>query len=153
MPQAQFAILLLTVIPPLGLADYHPTDCESVSKAENRNHVNPAPFVLSLLSGQVIAEGGNPGKSLGAIPKACIGLFSEDDRGFIDSRVADDDGTFSFKGVPPGDYRLLVIDPHKVFCMANISIRIQWGNKARGKRIVVHLKPTGIDTCSYADYK
>jgi hypothetical protein len=120
----------------------------------NRNQVDPKPLSIRTLSGKV---SGVPGKlDLGPIPGACLGLFTETDHRLIASVAADDSGRFRFARISPGQYRLVARDPQNVLCLANVRVRIvDWprGGTLRAKHIIVHLRPAGIDRCSYADYK
>jgi hypothetical protein len=128
--------------------------CEAITRYENRNQVDDGPLVLSTLSGQVFAEVGNPAKPLGPFPNACIGLFSEGEHKLVSNTVANKDGSFSIRDVPPGSYRLVVRDSQNAFCVANAPIRMsEPKERARGGRVVIHLRPAGIDDCSYANYK
>jgi hypothetical protein len=152
--QIQIAITAIIFISSFTLQQQTAATCEAITKYENRNQVNYGPLVLSTLSGKVVAEGGKPVKSLGLISNACIGLFSEDEHKFIANTVASEDGSFSIKDVQPGSYRLVVRDPQNVFCVANAPVRLtKPKERAKGKRMVIHLRPAGIDSCSYADYK
>ena len=148
------ALIAITIPYSLSLCRQSTVNCGSSVKYENRNQTDPHPIVLSRLSGRVIAEGGNPSRSLGVIPKACISLFTEKEHAMIASVIGNEDGRFNFKNVRPGHYRIVVHDPQNVFCVANSRVTII-GSKQRlvRKQIVIHLRPAGIDDCSYADYK
>ena len=123
----------------------------------NRNQVDPKPLSIRILSGKVFDEiGENPVQVHAPIPGACLGLFTETDHRLVASATADDRGRFRFARVSPGHYRLVARDPQNVFCLANALVRIvDWpgGGALKAKRTIVHLRPAGIDTCSYADYK
>jgi hypothetical protein len=123
----------------------------------NRNQVDPEPLSIRILSGKVFDQiGEDPVQVHAPIPGACLGLFTETDHRLIASAPADDRGNFRFARVSPGQYRLVARDPQNVFCLANARVRIvDWpgGGALKRKHLVVHLRPAGIDSCSYADYK
>jgi hypothetical protein len=82
-----------------------------------------------------------------------LGLFTEKDHHLVVSVVADDQGRFKFSSVPSGRYRLVVRDPQNVFCVANMPLRIVRWPLRKAKRLVIHMRPAGIDDCSYGDFK
>ena len=123
-------------------------------KYENKNQVDPKPLSVRVLSGRVISEVGEIGaaQETGAIPGARIGLFTEQERRLVATTVADAEGRFKLAIVPPGKYRLVV---HVVgLCVANVPLQVVKSSSGKDqKQIVVHMRPAGIDTCSYGDDK
>ena len=117
----------------------------------SKNQVKPRALAVRTVSGEVIAEVGSPAKSLGSFP-ACLGLFTQPDYCLIASVAADETGRFSFNSVRPGRYRLVARDPQGAFCVANTEVHVV--RRARkSKAILIHLRPAGIDDCSYAELR
>ena len=126
--------------------------CKSPIEYGNRNQVEPKRSSVRGISGRVIAEVGQPAKEVGAVP-ACLGLFTESDHRLIASVVADDEGRFKFGSVSPGKYRLVVRDPQNGFCVANMPLSIAKWPRGKAKSLVIHMRPAGVDDCSYGDFK
>ena len=82
------------------------------------------------------------------IPKVCVALFGEPDHKLIVSAETDELGRFSLQAIPPGEYRLVsVYDP---LCPANAILRVAKKSK-NYTPLQVHMKPRGLDECSYAE--
>ena len=126
--------------------------CKSPIEYGNRNQVDPERSSVRGISGRVIAEVGRPAKEIGSVP-ACLGLFTEKDHRLISSVIADDEGRFKFSSVPSGRYRLVVRDPQNAFCVANMPLRVVRWPRGKAKPLVIHMRPAGIDDCSYGDFK
>lgn len=129
--------------------------CKDQATYENKNQVEPQRLYLSTLSGKVIVETGEfrgEPREIGVVSGACVYLFSERGHRLVASVVADDNGHFAFDHVSRGQYRLIV--RAQSLCVANARVEIVRKSSARrGRRIVVHMRPSGYDACSYADYK
>ena len=144
-------ILLVACSGSLSYAQQSPS-CKSPIEYGNRNQVDPKPSSVRGISGRVIAEVGRPAKEVGPIP-ACLGLFMEKDHRLVASAVANEEGRFKFSSVPPGRYRLVVRDPQNAFCIANMPLRIVRWLRGKAKPLVFHMRPAGIDDCSYGEFK
>jgi hypothetical protein len=81
-----------------------------------------------------------------AIPKVSLGLFSERSHSLVAVAQTADDGKFTFTIVASGKYRLVAASPG--FCSANVPIVVRAG-AASNRRIDLHMKVGGIDTCSF----
>jgi hypothetical protein len=130
--------------------------CKAPTKYQNKNQVDPEPLSLMIVSGRVISEVGDVGaaRELGPVLGACLSLFTAQGHRLMATTVADREGRFQFKKVPIGKYRLVVrAEP---LCLANVPVRVfrQRSKKpSRSKQVVLHMRPAGIDDCSYGDYK
>ena len=121
---------------------------------ENHNQVDPRPLSLRELTGRVLTEVDEPAQVVGPVSGACLGLFIEQDHHLVATATADKEGHFEFGAVAPGRYRLVV--RANGLCAANVPLQIAAKSRSRKQKnseIVVHMRPAGIDTCSYADYK
>jgi hypothetical protein len=126
--------------------------CKPSIAYENRNQVEPKRSSVRRISGRVVAESGRPAKEVGSVP-ACIGLFTEEGHRLVTSVVADDEGRFKLTSFPPGQYRLVVRDPQDGFCVANMPLRVVRWPRGNAKPLVIHMRPSSIDDCSYGDFK
>ena len=145
-------ILTLGALAVLGSVAYAQTPrCKAPIEYGNRNQVDPKRSSLRTISGRVIAEAGRPAKQAGSVP-ACIGLFTEEGHRLVTSVVADDQGRFSLGSIRPGQYRLVVRDPQDVFCVANMPLSVVRWPRGKGRPLVIHLRPSGVDDCSYGDF-
>jgi hypothetical protein len=149
--QLNLAIVFVLVLPLLAGAQ-QPVTCKSPIEYGNRNQVDPKRSNVRRLSGRVIMEVGDPAKELGPVP-ACLGLFTEKDHRLVASAIADEEGHFKFKSVSSGRYRLVVRDPQNAFCLANMLLRVVQWPRGTTKSLVIHMRPAGIDDCSYGDFK
>lgn len=112
---------------------------------ENKNQIDNGPFLVSIVRG-IVKDFDNV-----VIPKACVGLFTDTDHKLIVAVETDDNGRFEIKTVPPGEYRLVA--KCEGLCVANAPLRVRRTSNRRGKPLNVHMKPSGIDSCSYIDQK
>lgn len=144
-----FSISLVSLLGSFSLGQ-GPVRCPKSLEYVNRNQVDPGRSTLRVIAGRVVAEVGQPARRVGPIP-ACLGLFTENDHRLVASAVADEEGRFKFKSIQPGFYRLVVRDPQNAFCVANMPLRVI--ASGRGKLLVIHMRPSGIDDCSYGDVK
>lgn len=117
--------------------------CTTPVEYENKNQVDPPALSLWTLSGRVIDFQGV------TIPDACLAMFREKDKKLVRAIVANRNGRFSIRGLRKGRYRLLV--KVRGFCPANSKLVV--GSKKPARRVVVHMKPQGIDSCSFIDTK
>jgi hypothetical protein len=128
--------------------------CKQGVVYENHNQSDPNPLSVRSLTGRVIAEAGDEAREIGPVPGACLGLFTEEKHRLIAIVNADQEGEFQFSKVPKGRYRLVVRVGS--LCTANVPLRIT--GERRGKvignqQLVIHMRPGGVDRCSYGDYK
>lgn len=152
-------ILLIPVLP--ASAQQESSQCKFPIVYGNKNQVDPKLQSVNMVSGRVFNEVGdvgtptkNPARELGAIPGACLGLFTEKGHRLIASAEADDEGRFKFKSIPHGKYRLVVRDPYDSFCVANMPLRVSKSILRRNsKTILIHMRSEGIDDCSYGEVK
>ena len=117
-------------------------DSPCMAEYENHNQVDYGPLIVQEVKGTIMDP------QQGAVPKVCVGIFTEKDHKLVATTESDADGKFSLQSVPPGRYRLVVkADP---LCAANVPLQVV---KHRKKKQVlqVHMKPRGLDSCSYAD--
>ena len=117
-------------------------DCKTKITYEYRNQTDPRPVSIAIISG--IAQD----KDQVRIPNVCLGLFLG--HRLVSTAVTDQKGRFRFGRVNPGRYR--IVAKYEGFCTANIPVLVKPTSKQH-KRLVFHMEPTGIDTCSYGDYK
>ena len=127
-------------------------NCKSPIEYGNRNQVDPKRSSVRKIFGRVVAEAGRPAKKAGSVP-ACIGLFTEEGHRLVASVVADDEGRFKLATIPPGQYRIIVRDPQDGFCVANMALRVVRWPRGIAKSLVIHMRPSGMDDCSYGDFK
>lgn len=133
--------------------------CERALVYENKNQVDPRPLVMKAITGRVLFQTGDRAgevKDVGPVPRACLSLFSEGSHKKIASLTADEEGRFNFGNIPSGHYRLLVRDPYAGLCVANIPLKVSGFHKlkARGrKQLIVHMRASAIDDCSYGEYR
>lgn len=138
--RAGVAAVALLVLPLAARGQGHSSPC--IVQYENHNQVDYGPLVVQDVKGTII----DPQQV--AVPKVCVGIFTEKDHKLVATTESDADGKFSLQSVPPGRYRLVVkADP---LCAANVPLQVV---KHRKKKQVlqVHMKPRGLDSCSYAD--
>jgi hypothetical protein len=153
IPTMKRAIILTVLLPVFSLlAGAQQPICRSPIEYGNRNQVNPKRSSVRGLSGRVVSEVGDPAKEIGPVP-ACLGLFTEKDHRLVATAVADEEGRFKFKSVASGRYRLVVRDPQNAFCLANMPLHIVGWPRGTTKSLVIHMRPSGIDDCSYGDFK
>lgn len=147
-----YAVSIIAVAALLSNAQEQVPTCKPPIEYGNRNQNEPKRSSVRTISGRVIAEVGSPAKEVGPVP-ACLGLFTEEDHRLIASAVADEKGRFRFRPISEGRYRLVVRDPQNAFCIANMPLRLARWRREKAKALVIHLRPSGIDDCSYGDFK
>ncbi len=129
-----------------GLGIAHGEDhvnCNNMSY-EHRNQVDYGPIKVNSVRGTVRDFNKVP------IPNACIGIFSESSHKLIAAAGSSKNGYFEIKGIPDGDYRLVI--KYAAFCPANAKLRLE-SHSQHYKPLVVHMEAGGIDSCSYVDKK
>ncbi|WP_390905474.1 carboxypeptidase-like regulatory domain-containing protein [Occallatibacter riparius] len=113
-----------------------------VVEYENHNQIDYGPLVVQDVKGTITDP------EQGAVQKVCVGVFTETDHNLVAATESDANGRFSLQGVPPGRYRLVVkADP---LCAANVPLRVV-KNQRKKQVLRVHMRPHGMDSCSYAD--
>lgn len=141
-----FSVLLLLITSQSALSQ-KTSDCSKPLTYENKHQIDPKPLILSRIVGVVKDEQGVP------IPYVCLAVFSKDGQKLLFQSISSQKGKFIFKLLPPGDYRIIAkYDP---FCTANIPVKIiarKLKDKYKHRKMVVYLKPTGVDNCSYGSY-
>jgi hypothetical protein len=140
-----FALFFLPV-----LAQDADEDCPKQLEYVNRNQVDPLTISLRGVEGRAIDSSG------AAIPNICVALFTEKEHRFVAQTVADENGYFRFGKIPKGRYRLVARVDYDYLCPVNIRIRrvnFPSGGIFRKTRLVLHMRPAAIDTCSYGDTK
>jgi hypothetical protein len=112
---------------------------------EDRNQIDPQPLKLHSIRGFASDDEGV------AVP-VVVGIFTEKDHLLVSSARAGVDGKFDFKDIPPGRYRIVAMLDG--LCPANVPILVESGSAWISKRIVhLHIRPRGIDTCSFGDLR
>ncbi len=105
---------------------------------ENHNQVDPSALAVPGVMGWAHDDQGV------AMPRVCLGLFSERSHTLLAVVQTADDGTFP--GIANGKYRLVATSPG--FCSANVPIAVQRGAFSY-RRIDLHMKVGGIDIGSF----
>ena len=108
---------------------------------EDRNQIDYGPVAVGQLRGKAVDLNAVP------VPGVCVGLFRESDHSLIASTATSDDGEFTLKNPPRGDYRLVARYP--AFGTANARVRIGRG----AKNLILRMRPSDIDTTSYVESK
>jgi TPR repeat protein len=112
-------------------------------KYANHNQVEPRPILLSAIGGHTVEwQAGH------SVPGTGLALFTEVDHKLVAVTAADDQGSFSFPNVKPGSYRGVAV--YYPLCPANVPVKVTSGRRA-GKELVVHMRPEGLDACSWGD--
>jgi hypothetical protein len=107
---------------------------------ENHNPTDYGPLRVSKIYGISVDPQDVP------IRRALVLLFRESDRKLAAHSRTDPEGIFRLNNVRSGKYRLVV--KYEGFCSANVPIEYRTGRRARGE-LVVHMRPRGMDQCSY----
>jgi hypothetical protein len=118
------------------------TSSPCMAEYENHNQIDYGPLVVREVRGTV----SDPQQT--AMPKVCLTVFTEKDHKSVATTETDANGRFSFQSVPPGRYRLIV--KADALCTANIPLHVV--SRLKRKQVLqVHMKPRGLDTCSYGE--
>ena len=140
-----FGLLFLLTDVTAAQQALHP--CNGDIMYENHNQVDPRALSLRGISGKAVDSEGI------AIPGVCVALFTEQQR-LVSTVSSNEEGRFQLKQVAPGSYRLVA--KYNGFCVANVPLRVvAWpaGGVVKRRRIVLHMRPTLMHQCGYADYK
>jgi hypothetical protein len=123
--------------------------CRDAMVYENRNQVDYGPLKTIGIRGQAVLD--NHGFGVRSpVPHACISLFGENNHEWIVTTIADDKGNYSFKGVKPGQYRL-VARSNDLYS-ANVPILViepKSKSNFASKRIVIHFTFIGTHGNSF----
>jgi carboxypeptidase family protein len=125
-----------------GISRGEQVSCKQQSQYENHNMVDYGPLEFSsVIDGSAIDPSG------AAVNGACIFVFTEKGHHLITTTQADDEGKFNLT-LKHGTYRIVVkMSP---LCAANIPVHVV---QKASTNLLVHLKPRGIDECSYGEAK
>jgi hypothetical protein len=125
-------------------------DCPKQVEYVNRNFIDTPTISLRGVEGRATDSSGVP------VPNICVALFTEKERRFVAQTVTDENGYFRFGKIPKGRYRLVGRLNYDYLCPVNVRIRrvsFPLGGFFRKSRLVLHMRPAGIDDCSYGDTK
>lgn len=135
-------IFAVTLLAEPSFAQQKGESSPCMAEYENHNQIDYGPLVVQDVKGTIT----DPQQV--AVPKVCVGIFTEKDHKLVATTESGADGKFSLQSVPPGRYRLVVkADP---LCAANVPLRVVKSEKKK-QVLRVHMKPRGLDSCSYAD--
>lgn len=135
---------------PVAAQEESDDDCPKQLEYVNRNQVDPPTISLRGVEGRAVDSSGV------AIGYICVALFTEKEHRFVAQTVADENGYFRFGKIPKGNYRLVARVDYDYLCPVNVRIRrvsFPRGGFFRKTSLVLHLRPAGIDDCSYGDTK
>jgi hypothetical protein len=118
--------------------------CDLTVKFVDHNMVDYS-VIVRAIRGVIVDSSGAPAY------KGCVTLFASDRSTLLRSAVANDNGKFELQHVKPGTYWLLVQDGQRAFCPSSTHVKLK--RSARRSKLLVHLIPGGIDTCSYCEAK
>jgi len=124
----------------LARSQAEPSSGDGPMGYENHNQTDYKALIIRAVVGKAHDEQGVP------IPNVSLGLFTEKDHKLVTVVESAADGTFEFRKVTPGLYRLVA--KYNGFCAANVPIEVR--HHASTNRVVdLHMKPARLDTCSY----
>jgi hypothetical protein len=109
---------------------------------ENHNQVDYGPLRIAELRGIAKDPQDVP------VPDVWVLLFSEKQHTLIAQSKSDSKGAFGLEGIRGGRYRLVL--KYAGFCSANIPVDLKLTSHSK-RSLVVHMKPAGIDECSYGE--
>lgn len=143
----RFVYTVLTIATLFGTAALaqDTAECSSVEYTD-KNQVKPRSIVLKTVAGQVSIHDG------GFLEYGCAILFTETGKKIVSVTNISTGGRFKLGRVPPGRYRLVVIDSHGQYCAANIPVEVT-SKRARSHSLLIEMRPEGIDECSYLKSK
>lgn len=121
--------------------------CRSL-EYQDQNQIDYGPLKVRRIEGWARDMQSTP------VPGTCIGLFTEPNHRLVSSVETDDGGRFAFGNISPGRYRLMAKYDH--LGIANGILEVAgWpsGGILKNRGLIVHLRPNGIDTGSYVDWK
>ena len=111
---------------------------------ENRNQTDYGPLHVAAVRGVAKDAQGV------AIPKACVGVFTEAGHKLVATTQTDNDGQFELNDIPDGAYRLIA--KYEGFSPANAKLRIEQRSQSK-KSLTVQMRPTGLDRGSFIELK
>lgn len=114
---------------------------------ENHNQTDYGPLKVRVVEGISVIQVGTQEQP--GVPEACFALFTEKDHKLVVTAKADSRGRFALTGVAPGRYRLVA--RAEGLCTANIPLEVLKPSSGGKTEILVHFRPTGLDTCSYGE--
>jgi hypothetical protein len=132
-----FAFVLLTAAEETGAV------CKNFSY-ENRNQADYGPLHVAAIRGVAKDAQGV------AIPKACVGVFTEAGHKLVATAQTDNNGQFELNDIPDGAYRLIA--KYGGLSTANAKLRIEQRSQNK-KSLTVQMRPTGLDTDSFIELK
>lgn len=136
------AILLCTL--PLASQDIRAKRVEYI----NRNQVDTPVISLNGVAGRAVDGDGV------AVPNMRVALFTEKGHKFVAQVVTDENGFFRFGKIGKGNYRLVGRLEYDYLCPVNVRIRQVSSVKGSvGTKLVLQMRPSDIDDCSYGDTK
>jgi Carboxypeptidase regulatory-like domain len=115
---------------------------------ENHNQIDYGPLRLRAVQGVVLDSAAVP------VPDVCLGLFHDKEHSVVASTTSDTNGRFSFGKVVRGRYRLVA--KFQGLGVANVPLElVAWpsGGFLHDPSLIVHMRPSGIDTTSYGERK
>ncbi len=118
--------------------------CDSTVQFVDRNMVDYT-VKVGAIRGAVIDAYGSP------VPRACLALFNRDHSKLLQVFEASENGKFAPNGIKDGNYWLVVKDPQSAFCTA--STRLKLRRLTKHSRLLVNMRPQGIDSCSFCEAK
>jgi len=130
---------LASVLGPWSLGAQMTTSCGQITY-EDRNQIDYGPLRVGVVEGHARDDGGT------AIESVCLGLFTEPDHKLVATTQTNAKGAFRFRHVANGRYR--IVAKYDSLCPANAILLVL---PIARKSLRVHMKPVGIDTCSYVD--
>jgi hypothetical protein len=139
------AVLLVFSGPCLAQQKDKTSQCSTVY--ENHNQTDYGPLQVHAIEGVSVIQVGTQEQP--RVPGACFALFTEKDHKLVASVKADSDGRFELRDVASGRYRLVA--RAEGLCTANVPLEVVKSSRGRKTEILVHFRPTGIDTCSYGE--
>jgi hypothetical protein len=114
-------------------------------KYVNNNQVDPRPILLITIMGRTVDwQAGQP------VPGTGLALFTETDHKLVAVAAADDQGSFSLSTVKPGMYRLVAV--YYPLCSANVPVNVIKA-RVKKKELTLHMRPSGLDACSWGDFR
>ena len=145
MSNQKTTLLLLSVallVMPSFAAQQKGDSSRCTAEYENHNQVDYGPLIVQKVTGTIT----DPQQI--AMAKVCVAIFTEKQHRLLATTESDEEGKFSLKSVPPGQYRLVAkADP---LCGASVPLRVvKHQNKRRALHL--HMKPRGLDACSYGE--
>lgn len=108
----------------------------------HRNQIDPKPISLREVKGTATDPSG--------VPFTCVGIFTDEVHRVLRYAQTDENGAFNVdvKGLPDGTYRLVA--QAEPLCPANAQIKLH-SHSFRQKKLEVHMRPPGIDVCSWIE--